>query len=245
MQAGSFALEGGRGVAHWVFTDRDGGFSAAPFGSLNLGRHVGDDTAAVEANRQVLSSRVGLHRERVVYMDQVHGDSVAIVDDGHRVPGATDAIVTTTPALGLAVLVADCVPVLMVEPRAGVIAAVHAGRKGVRAHVAVKALQRMVELGADPAAVHAVIGPAICGGCYEVPAEMREDVAVHAPAARALTRAGAPALDLRAAVADELSRHAVAVAVVGPCTAESVEHYSFRRDGTTGRFAGVVWIADQ
>src|SRR5918994_1803792 len=110
-----------------VITTRAGGVSAPPFDTFNLGDHVGDDPAAVAANRQRLTAALGLGEDAVVWMNQVHGDHVVEVDG--PVNGAvekTDALVTTTRRLALAVVTADCVPVLMGDARAGVVAAVHA-----------------------------------------------------------------------------------------------------------------------
>jgi YfiH family protein len=177
-------------------------------------------------------------------MDQVHGAAVAVVDAPRqgKVPD-TDALVTATPGLVLCVLVADCVPVLLADPEAGVVAAVHAGREGVRKGVVPAALAAMAELGARPATTSALLGPAICGACYEVPAAMRAEVARVAPAAAVRTRRGTPGLDLRAGVAELLRGAGVAQVVHDPrCTAEDRFLFSHRRDGVTGRQAGVVWL---
>jgi polyphenol oxidase len=229
----------------WAFTDRHGGISKPPYASLNLGGHVGDDPAAVELNRRTLAQSIGVPRERLIFMHQIHGSAVATIDASSTAAttDATDAVVTATPGIALAVLVADCVPVLLADPCAGIVAAVHSGRPGVREHIAVKALDAMTALGARADRVQARLGPAICGRCYEVPAEMRDDVAAQVPAAWSVTAKGTPGLDLRAAIAAELSARGVAVELVGECAAESPDHYSYRRDGaSSGRFAGVVWI---
>ena len=98
--------------------------------------HVGDDPVAVAANRERLARELGVGADRLVWMDQVHGRRVAVVDGPVEGPLAeTDAVVTSTPGLALCVLVADCVPALLADPAAGVVAAVHAGREGVRAGV--------------------------------------------------------------------------------------------------------------
>src|SRR6202046_4129932 len=129
---------------------RPGGVSARPFDSFNLGDHVGDDPAAVAANRTRLATAIGLGADRVVWMNQVHGDRVAVVDEP---PGAviddTDALVTRTPGLALAVVTADCVPVLLADARAGVAAAVHAGRVGAQRGVVMRAVEAMRKLGAQ------------------------------------------------------------------------------------------------
>src|SRR5271170_5273313 len=107
-----------------VSTTRAGGISAPPFDTFNLGDHVGDDPAAVAANRARLAAAIGLGADRVVWMNQIHGDHVEVVDGPRETPvEGTDALVTSTPRLALAVVSADCVPVLLADVRAGVVAA--------------------------------------------------------------------------------------------------------------------------
>jgi len=227
-----------------VVTDRRGGRSASPYDSFNLGGHVGDDPAAVAANRDRLAGELGMPVEQLVWMTQVHGTGVAIVEDAEENPVAdVDALVTATPGLVLCVLVADCVPVLLADPLAGVVAAVHAGREGVRRGVVGAALAAMTRLGARPADVEALLGPAVCGLDYEVPAEMQTEVARVAPAAAVRTRQGTPGLDLRAGIAEGLRTAGVRQVVHDPrCTVEDPRLFSHRRDGVTGRQAGVVWL---
>ncbi len=227
-----------------VVTDRRGGRSRPPYDSFNLADHVGDDAADVAANRGRVGRELAVPADRIVWMQQVHGAGVAVVDrptDG-PVPG-TDALVTSAPGLVLAVLVADCVPVLLADPVAGVVAAVHAGREGVRRGVLPATLSAMAGLGARARHVSALLGPAVCGACYEVPAHMQAEVAAVAPAAAVTTRAGTPGLDLRAGLADVLGRAGVREVVHDPrCTVEDPRLFSHRRDGVTGRQAGLVWL---
>jgi polyphenol oxidase len=227
-----------------VVTDRRGGRSSAPYDSFNLGDHVGDGPDDVAANRARLAAELGVAPARLVWMNQVHGSGVAVVDEPPAAPlPDTDALVTSTPGLVLVVLVADCVPVLLADAEAGVIAAVHAGREGVRRGVVPEALAAMRRLGARPEATTALLGPAVCGGCYEVPAAMRAEVAAVAPAAAARSRRGTPALDLRAGLAEVLRDAGVAQVVHDPrCTVEDRLLFSHRRDGVTGRQAGAVWL---
>src|SRR5690349_18011779 len=114
-----------------VFTTRAGGAGLPPYAELNLGTHVGDDARTVRDNRVRLAAAVGLAPERLVFMDQVHGSTVALVDGPLEVPPVADSLVTRTAGLALVVMVADCVPVLLADPQAAVVAAVHAGRRGV------------------------------------------------------------------------------------------------------------------
>lgn len=227
-----------------VVTTREGGVSKPPFDSFNLGDHVGDDPAAVAANRRRLAEGIGLDVDRLVWMEQVHGRTVQAVDGPRPNPlEATDAVVTATPGLALVVLTADCVPVLLGDPEAGVIGAVHAGRVGARVGVVPAALDKMVELGAQKDHIEVLLGPAVCGQCYEVPAGMRADVEKHLPGSAAKSRRGTPSLDLRAGLWQQLADAGIGKIGVDPrCTVEEKTLFSHRRDPGTGRIAGVIWI---
>ncbi|MEU2558018.1 peptidoglycan editing factor PgeF [Streptomyces longispororuber] len=232
--------------AHFAFTDRWGGVSAVPYEELNLGGAVGDDPDAVRRNRDLAATALGVDPARVVWMNQVHGRDVAVVDGpwpGDREVPAVDAVVTAERGLALAVLTADCTPVLLADPVAGVAAAAHAGRPGMVAGVVPAAVEAMVELGARPERIVARTGPAVCGRCYEVPADMRADVAAVEPAAHAETSWGTPAVDVTAGVHAQLERLGVRDREQSPvCTLESGDHFSYRRDRVTGRLAGYVWL---
>ncbi|WP_245703626.1 peptidoglycan editing factor PgeF [Streptomyces lushanensis] len=231
--------------AHFAFTDRWGGVSAAPYERLNLGGAVGDDPGAVRANRELAAKSLALDPARVVWMNQVHGRDVAVVEGpwtSGEIP-AVDALVTVRRGLALAVLTADCVPVLLADPVAGIVAAAHAGRPGMVAGVVPAAVEAMIALGAEPSRITARTGPAVCGRCYEVPAAMRDEVAAAVPESWSETSWSTPAVDVTAGVHAQLAalgvedrRHA------GVCTLESDDHYSYRRDRTTGRLAGYVWL---
>jgi len=233
-------LRGQVAGAQWLVTSRLGGVSVAPFDTWNLGGHVGDDPAAVAANRARLDRLVG---HRVVFADQVHGREVAVVDpcspNGSR--ASCDALVAPA-GVAVGVLVADCVPVLLAAPDIGAVAAVHAGRRGVQLGVVAAAVARLGELGADAARLGAVVGPAVCAACYEVGGALRAEVAAAVPATWAVSASGTPALDLRSGVVAQLAEQGVGdVAVVGGCTRQTPELFSYRRSSATGRFAAVVW----
>ncbi|NGO73994.1 peptidoglycan editing factor PgeF, partial [Streptomyces boncukensis] len=235
--------------AHFAFTDRWGGVSAAPYEQLNLGDRVGDEAEAVRSNRALAAASLGLDPADVVWMRQVHGRDVAAVvkpfDGGAGEPPALDGVVTARRGLALAVQTADCTPVLLADPAAGVAGAAHAGRPGLFTGVVGSVVEAMAELGARPERIVARIGPTVCGGCYEVPEALRAEVAAAVPEAYATTRWGTPALDLTAGVRAQLARHSVP-APEGPavCTRESADHFSYRREGTTGRLAGYVWLGE-
>jgi YfiH family protein len=224
-----------------VVTTRAGGASVGKFESFNLGDHVGDDPAAVVANRKRLAGELGL--TKIAWMEQVHGRTVALVDGTETEPAeATDALVTATPGVAVVVLVADCVPVLLGDAEAGVVAAVHAGRVGARIGVVPATLKVMQEAGAELGRIEALLGPAICGEDYEVPADMARDVEQHLPGSATKTRTGTPGLDLRAGLWRQLAEAGVGKIGVDPrCTFEEQSLFSYRRDGTTGRIAALTW----
>jgi YfiH family protein len=225
-----------------VVTTRAGGVSSGEFASFNLGDRVGDDPAAVAANRKRLAAELGL--AKLAWMEQVHGRTVAVVDGTEDGPAeATDALVTATPGVAVAVLVADCVPVLLGDAEAGVVAAVHAGRVGARVGVIPATLRAMREIGAELERVEVLLGPAICGEDYEVPAAMVRDIEKHLPGSATKTRKGTPGLDLRAGLWRQLADAGVGRIGVDPrCTFEEQSLFSYRRDGTTGRIAALTWI---
>jgi polyphenol oxidase len=230
-----------------VTTNRAGGVSAPPFDTFNLGDHVGDDPVAVATNRARLAATIGIGADRVVWMNQVHGDRVALVDgpQSAAVGGrtGTDAIVTSTPRLALAVMTADCVPVLMADARAGVVAAVHAGRVGARDGVVARAVEVMLTAGAHEQDISALLGPAVSGRNYEVPAAMADEVEAALPGSRATTSSGTPGLDLRAGIACQLKTLGINAIDIDPrCTVDDVSLFSHRRDAPTGRLASVVWM---
>ncbi|HTX96547.1 MAG TPA: peptidoglycan editing factor PgeF [Mycobacterium sp.] len=227
-----------------VTTTRAGGVSAPPFDTFNLGDHVGDDPAAVAANRARLAAAIGLGADRVVWMNQVHGDRVAVVDEprGTAVDD-TDALVTRTPRLALAVVSADCVPVLLADARAGVAAAVHAGRVGAQRGVVTRTVEAMLALGAHADDISALLGPAVSGRNYEVPAAMADEVEAVLPGSRTTTAAGTLGLDLRAGIACQLRHLGVTAIDIDPrCTVADSTLFSHRRDARTGRLASLVWM---
>ena len=137
------------------FTNRHGGVSQGVYSSLNLGDHVGDDVADVLRNREAVSAIHG----PVQFMSQVHGNRIAIIEEITDEAPTADALVTGIPGITLAVMVADCIPLLLTSKEA--VAAVHVGRRGLVNSVAIKTIELMREMGAQD--ISATIGPAICG----------------------------------------------------------------------------------
>jgi polyphenol oxidase len=227
-----------------VFSTREGGRSTGLFARFNLSAGVGDEPAAVLANRRRVSAELGVP---VVYLAQVHGTRVATVTEVPARGAAdipdTDAAVTALRGVGLAVLAADCVPVLLADPVAGVVGAAHAGRVGAAAGILPATVAAMRALGARVEALEVVLGPAICGGCYEVPAPMRTEVDAALPGSAVRTRRGTPGLDLRAGLHRQLTELGVGRIGGDPrCTLESAELYSHRGEGRTGRQAAIIWL---
>ncbi|KQR11243.1 multicopper polyphenol oxidase [Cellulomonas sp. Leaf334] len=224
------------------FSTRVGGVSRPPYDALNLGYAVGDDPSAVDRNRAGLARWAGVP---VAYATQVHGSRVVVLSQppapGSTTAGEADALVSVSPEVAVAVLVADCVPVLLADAEAGVVAAVHAGRRGLVAGVLEAAVATMVEHGASVRRLRAAIGPAIAGESYEVPAALQDEVASVHPQTRATTSWGTPALDLPAGVAAVLEAVGVEHVVhLARDTWTDPALFSFRRSQRTGRFAGVV-----
>ena len=237
----------GAGPIHFLFTTRAGGISTQPYDTLNLGGKVGDDPAAVATNRQRLADRMGLPFDALVWMDQVHGTIVTLAGPTSSGPAEErDGQVTTAPGVALAVLVADCVPMLAADPVDGVIAAVHAGRRGAADGIALRTLEAMTRAGSRADQVQVLLGPAICGDCYEVPAAMRDEVEAALPGSASTTSRGTPGLDLRAGLARQLRAAGVdSVLIDKRCTYSDLELFSHRRGAPTGRLAGVIWMSNR
>lgn len=234
------------------FSLRSGGASRGGHAESNLGSSVGDDPAAVAANHADLAHWLG---SRPVFAHQVHGAGVRQVDlSGPPPPGPDarlDAQVARRPTggavarLGLGVLAADCLPVLFADPVAGVLGVAHAGRRGLAGGVLEAAVAAMVAAGAHAGDLRAVVGPGICGACYEVPEALQAEVAAAVPATACRTSAGTPGLDLPAGARGVLSGLGVgSVTVLDWCTATDDRFFSYRGAGgpagVSGRFAGVV-----
>jgi purine-nucleoside/S-methyl-5'-thioadenosine phosphorylase / adenosine deaminase len=164
-----------------VVTTRAGGVSAGPYATLNLSLSVGDDPARVLENRRRLAQALGAGPEDFVFARQVHGSAVRVVGEADAGSGAfslddaipdADALVTRSPGVLLAILTADCVPIVLYDPVAGVLACVHAGWRGTVARVSAAALAAMQTLGSRPSQVIAGVGPAASPARYQVGADV-------------------------------------------------------------------------
>jgi YfiH family protein len=220
---------------NYSFTDRTGGKSTGAFLSNNLATHVGDDHATALANRTLLEVELGFP---IQFMDQVHGSVVASIGSEIVATPTADALLTQAKGIGLAVMVADCIPLLLSNSKS--VAAVHVGRKGLMNEVAMGAIQAMRAI--DPSEITAIVGPSICGRCYEVSQDVFDEVSGKFPLSASQTRDGGIALDLSRALIAQLQASGVLVIDEGRCTVEDGNLYSYRRDGVTGRQVGVVWL---
>lgn len=253
------------GIVDAAVTTRHGGHSAGPWASLNLGLHVGDDPEMVVRNRAVAAAAVGATLDDLVFCRQTHGTTVAVVTAADRGRGThsdtdalddTDAAVTADPGVALVVMVADCVPVVLVDPAARVLGCAHAGWRGTTADIVGAAVAAMVRLGADPGRIVAGIGPAIGAADYQVGPDVAQaamtalgDAAPSvltpdAPTPDAPTPdggdrwrfdlPGANALLLRRAGVVANNIHAMATDTANP------DLFSHRRDQPCGRFAAMA-----
>jgi YfiH family protein len=223
-------------MASHFFTSRYGGVSAGLYQHNNLARHVGDEVGSVDENRMRLESVVG----DVAYMNQSHGDNVSFLERIPEVEPDADAMITTSPGISLAVLTADCIPLLLWDENSRCVAAVHVGRRGLMNGVAIKTLEKMRTLGSQN--IRGVLGPSICAKCYEVGEDVFDEVIRVFPKANSHFGDGRFFLDLAGALQDQLEKSGVTSVKALSCTFEDSSFFSYRRDGITGRFAGVVTL---
>jgi purine-nucleoside/S-methyl-5'-thioadenosine phosphorylase / adenosine deaminase len=215
--------------------------SAPPYDTLNVGDHVGDDPAAVGENRARVAVAAGLAGPaQWVWLDQVHGVRVHVATEPTPEPPEADAAVTATTGLPIAVLTADCAPVALACDNA--VGVVHAGHRGLEHGVIQAAVAALREIGTGT--VRAYLGPCIRPARYEFgPSDLERLVARFGPRVEGRTREGKPAFDVPAAVRAALAECGVAdLADAGICTAESGAHFSYRRDGVTGRQVTIAML---
>ncbi len=219
-------------------TTRSGGVSDGPWATLNLGINSGDEVTRVQQNRRRLSA--GMPHDPA-WLNQVHGTDIIHLDDWHE-GVAADGAWTDRPGQVAVVLTADCLPVLMADEVGGVVAAIHAGWRGLATGI----LERSVDtLPVAGQALHAWIGPSICGDCYQVGDDVRNSMLADDPAAADAFRPDGDRwrADLKSIAAARIARRGVSVHDAGRCTfCESDTFYSYRRDRTTGRMASVIWL---
>lgn len=223
-----------------VFTDRHGGVSKPPFDSLNIGFHVEDDSRSVEENRGILKDKLGI--KKLSWMDQIHSDSIKVIDKEGEYD-KTDALITRQPELALMVMIADCIPALLFDEGNNIVAVAHAGREGVFKNIIGKTVLMMKEeFNSNPSNIKVSLGPSIRSCCYEVGNEIIQE---------AKNKFGEKyikndkSLDLIGIATDQLLKSGVIrdnIETIDKCTCCNKDYFSHRRDGETGRFAGIIMI---
>lgn len=204
-----------------ISLSRNGGLSNAPFNSLNLADYVGDEPEAVRANLALVTQLAGA--SGIAVMSATHGNNVNVVSSLGLVPSG-DGLVTRESNLALLALTADCVGFALTDSISGVIAVGHAGWRGVLANVMQSVIDTFVLSGGKLAQTKAVIGPAICGSCYEVPSDRVSQFSEHPAAIFDETH-----LDLRAGVRSVLAKQIDAIYEFPGCTQESENLFSYRK----------------
>ncbi|MBK8172400.1 MAG: peptidoglycan editing factor PgeF [Sandaracinaceae bacterium] len=235
------------------FSLRTGGVSRGAFAGLNLGRAVGDELGAVEENHRVLARAVGYDAARLFETAQVHGRAVRVIGANENPAEVrreeADALVTNVRDVAIGVRVADCLPLLLADPKAGVVGAVHAGWRGAAANIVGASLDAMASLGASPADIVASIGPHIRSCCFEVGDEVVDALGkvAHRVEFVDATQGPKPHVNLSRVVSAQLQARGVlatGIDEVEGCTrCDAARFFSYRRDGkASGRHLAVIAI---
>ncbi|MDX1657252.1 MAG: polyphenol oxidase family protein [Nitriliruptorales bacterium] len=240
-----FEVDLGAPVGAW-FTGRPSAAEQPAVGRAgNLSHRRPHEPVRLAAARRSVCERIGVDVDALHHMRQVHGASIGVIDEDTPMGAElrdVDALVTSMVGRALVVQVADCVPVLLASSE-GAVAAVHAGRRGVHSGVVEAALDALASAGVPATTITGVVGPAIGGCCYEVPAELRDEIAADRPEAASETTWGTPSLDLPRAVSTTLERAGVSVVDAdASCTRCDPEGrwFSHRADPDAGRQVGIV-----
>ncbi len=227
------------------FSDRWGGVSNPPYHELNLALHVEDNPIDVLKNREILAKKFDFYIENLIFMEQTHSDNIKIINDTFTNKQVNcDGIITNKPNIPLMVMVADCIPVLLYDRVKKVISAVHAGRNGTFKQISKKAVTIMKEeFGSNPEDIVVSLGPSIHSCCYEVGEDLA-DIAIKSFGEKYVAkRDGSFYLDLQTLNLDQLVSVGVKeenIEISPTCTSCDKNYFSYRRDGVTGRFAGVI-----
>ena len=231
---GRVSIEG----IHAIALSRNGGISVPPYSSLNLASYVGDEPEHVSENLVRVQAMVSA--QGISVMNAEHGNQVRVVNES-GIASLGDGLITKSPGLALLALAADCVPFGLIDPVNRVVAVGHAGWRGVLANVMQTLLDEFVANGAKLADTQAVIGPAICEKCYEVPVERVDQFRAVCPAAIS----SSTHLNLSAGVKSVLASHIPQIHELSGCTFEDEELFSYRRaaGAPTGR-GGLVIAMD-
>ncbi len=224
----------------YLFSDRFGGVSKAPFASLNLALHVEDDFRDVEKNREILAEKI--ETNRLIFMEQIHKDHIEIVTDAtaQELLG-TDAMISDIKGIGLCVMVADCIPILFYDSIKKVIAVAHAGRQGVALNIANKVIESMIHNFASKVEnIEIFMGPGIKSCCYEVKKDAIEGFENYSHVHKDKIY-----LDIEKKCIDDMLKIGIVqenISSSSICTCCDQRYFSYRRDGKTGRFCGVITL---
>ncbi len=233
----------------YKITDRFGGVSKAPYNMLNLALHVGDDPIDVLKNRLILSKESNFYIDNLIYMEQTHSSNIQVIKDSSiNCIKNCDGLITNVKNIPLMVMVADCIPILIFDPLKSVIAVVHAGRNGTFKEIAKETILRMVsEFDSKPKDILVYFGPSIGSCCYEVGKEIVDIVKKSFKMDYIKIRDKKFYLDVASLNIDQLLNIGVKrdhIEISSICTCCSMDYFSYRRDGSTGRFAGILKICE-
>lgn len=234
----------------YTFTTRGGGVSLPPYHSLNLAFHVGDNELDVEKNHQILADTLHYKKENLIHMKQIHSAKVIQVDEEYdfNTPVTCDALITDTKEIPLMVMVADCSPILFYDDFKKVIAVAHAGRQGAFLNIIKNVIERFQESYNSKAKDIVVsVGAGICQSCYEVNQEIYDEAVKLGYALALLKKDKRYFLDIRYILKKQLRENGIKeehIEISDECSSCSNEKYfSYRADGVTGRFAGVIMMS--
>ena len=234
-----------RDILFHTFTDRYGGVSKPPYDSLNLATHVGDDIKNVMKNRVIISKMYSLDLRNLIYMDQIHSDHIEVIKDSMqtKIPNC-DGLLTDQKGISLMVLVADCIPILLFDPVKKVIGAVHAGRNSTFKKIAKKSILKMQEVyGSESKNIIVCLGASIHKCCYEISKDIADIAIKNFGEIYIKRREERYFLDLQLLNRDQLLEVGVKeenISISDECSCCNDEYFSYRRDGITGRFAGII-----
>lgn len=220
------------------FASRFGGFSLPPFDELNVASWVGDQIATVDANLARLQLLIGVP---LVAMKPAHGIVAIEIKDPNQMIGNADILITEQIGLALLAASADCLSLVATATTKPLLIVAHIGWRGAAAGITDRVLKEFRNRDVAISDIEVIFGSAICGNCYQVSVEVQQQVLTKLPAAE-LTNRNHIGLDLRVGVADYLEKLGVKVKSNLPCSFESRDFYSYRRDNVTGRNATIAWL---
>ena len=225
------------------FTDRHAGVSKGKYESLNVSSNVGDDIRNIVQNRQIIADKENFLVENIVYMKQIHLDNIQIIQNSfiNEIKNC-DGIITQKRKIPLMTMAADCAPVLLYDSKRSVIAALHSGRVGTYKNIVQKCINKMqVEFNSKADDITVEVGPSIGACCYEI----GEDLALNYDKRYLQMKKDKYFLDLKLMLKDELLECGIKennLNVSQICTCCDEDYFSYRRDGITGRFCGIIML---